>query len=119
MKGVSRMDDRRKTKRLDLESKLRVKRLDGSGEEEEVSIDVIDVSKVGIGFTCEQALQIGAVYEGSLMLWTKEVIDSFIEIVRIEKSSSYYIYGGIFIGMPESTTNRIAIYDVIHTLNQE
>ena len=48
-KGNSRMDDRRKTKRLDLESKLRVKRLDGSGEEEEISIEVIDVSKVGVG----------------------------------------------------------------------
>ena len=119
VKGEFGMDDRRKTKRLDLESMLRVKRLDGSGEEEEVSIDVIDISKVWIGFTCEQALQIGAVYEGSLTLWTKEVIDAFIEIVRIEKSASYYIYGGIFIGMPESTTNRIAIYDVIHSFNQD
>ena len=117
-KGNSEMDDRRKTKRLDLESKLRVKRLDGSGEEE-ISIEVIDVSKVGLGFTCEKPLQIGAVYEGNLTLWTKETIDAFIEIVRIEKSSNYYIYGAIFIGMPESTTNRIAIYDVIHSFNQD
>lgn len=118
-KGNSRMDDRRKTKRLDLESKLRVKRLDGSGEEEEISIEVIDVSKVGVGFTCNKTLQIGAIYEGNITIWTKEVIDAFIEIVRIEKGTDCYIYGGIFIGMPESTTNRIAIYDVIHSLNRE
>ena len=92
-----------------------MKRLDGQGEDE-ISINVIDVSKRGIGFTCDQPLQIGALYEGHLTIWTKEVISTFIEIVRIEKTDSTFIYGGTFVGMPEQEACRIAIYDVVHTI---
>lgn len=108
------MEERRKTKRLNLEASLVMKRLDGIGEED-VHINVIDVSKRGIGFTCEKPLEIGAVYEGHLTIWTKEIISTFIEIVRIEKAEDIFIYGGIFIGMPELDSSRIAIYDVVHT----
>lgn len=114
MKGDIRVEERRKSKRLDLESTLVMKRLDGTGEEN-VRINVIDVSKRGIGFTCEKPLQIGAVYESHLTIWTKEVISAFVEIVRIEKAEDTFIYGGIFIGMPELDSCRIAIYDVVHT----
>ena len=107
-------NERRKTKRLDLISSLVINRLDGQGEEK-IDIKVLDISKKGIGFTCDKPLQIGAVYEGHLTLWTKEIISTFIEIVRIEKTDSTFIYGGIFIGMPEQDSNRIAIYDVVHT----
>lgn len=108
------MEERRKTKRLDLESTLVMKRLDGTGEEN-IRINVIDVSKRGIGFTCEKALQIGAMYESHLTIWTKEVISAFVEIVRIEKAEETFIYGGVFIGMSELDSSRIAIYDVVHT----
>ena len=45
------MNERRKTKRIELDAKLFVNRLD-KHEEEEVNIDVYDVSVSGIGFTC-------------------------------------------------------------------
>ena len=106
-------NERRRTKRLDLESSLVINRLDGQGEER-VDINVLDVSKRGIGFSCDKTLQIGAVYEGSLTLWTKETISTFIEIVRIEKTDNSFLYGGIFIGMPETDSNRISVYDVVH-----
>lgn len=113
-KGDIRVEERRKTKRLDLESTLVMKRLDGTGEED-ICINVIDVSKRGIGFTSDKTLQIGAMYESHLKIWTKEVINTFIEIVRIEKAEDTFVYGGIFIGMPELDSSRIAIYDVVHT----
>ncbi len=113
-KGDTIVEERRKTKRLTLESSLVMKRLDGAGEEE-VCINVIDISKRGIGFTCEEPLQIGAVYESRLTIWTKEMISAFVEIVRIEMAEDTFIYGGIFVGMPEIDACRIAIYDVVHT----
>lgn len=106
------MVERRKSKRTELKSRLLVKRLD-SGKQDEVGVDVVNVSKTGIGFTCEEILEIGAVYEAYLTIWTKEVIHAFIEIVRIEKEPDGFEYGGTFIGMPEMDLQRIDVYNVV------
>ena len=113
------MDERRRNKRIGLESKLVMKRLsDGDAFSEEIAIEIIDVSKTGIGFICEKPLEIGAVYEGYLTIWTKEVLHAFIEIVRIIKEENGFSYGGIFIGMPEMDASRIAVYDMVHDADE-
>lgn len=106
------MQEKRRNKRTELLSRLVVKRLDGSTVEE-VLIDVSDVSKSGVGFTAEKALEIGAVYEAYLTIWTKEVLHAFVEIVRIEKKDAKFSYGGIFIGMPEMDAARIETYQTV------
>lgn len=106
------MVERRKHKRMDLQSKLLVKRLDKT-EPEEVGIEVINVSKSGIGFSSEEILDIGAVYEAFVTIWTQEKIHAFIEIVRIEIKPDCFEYGGLFIGMPEVTLQRIDVYEMI------
>ncbi len=109
------MEERRHSKRMELVSRLVVKRLD-TNEEKELEIEISDVSKTGIGFNCNEALTIGAVYEGFLTIWTKEVIHAFIEIVRIEKKEETYDYGGIFVGMPELDAKRIEVYETVNHL---
>lgn len=105
------MEERRKSRRMDLEAQLMVKRLD-SAEKQAVVIDVADVSRSGVGFTCEDMLDIGAVYECSLTIWTKEVIHAFLRIVRIElDDAALYHYGAIFIGMSEQDAFRISVYE--------
>jgi len=107
------MEERRKSKRSELHSKLIVKRLDGSTADE-VVIDIIDVSKTGIGFESEDKLEIGGIYEAYLTIWTKEVIHAFLEIRRIEKiGSERFNYGAIFIGMPEMDMQRIQVYQTV------
>ena len=71
------------------------------------AIQVADISKAGLGFSCTLPLEIGAVYEAYLTIWTKEVIHAFVEIIRIEKLEDTFKYGGIFIGMPEMDAARI------------
>lgn len=112
------MEERRRNERLDLESKLVIKRLDQGGQDE-VTIDVIDVSKTGVGFKCDKPLTIGAVYEAFLTIWTKEVIHAFIEIVRIEKSGQTFVYGGIFVGMPEMDAQRIEVYSTVEQMKDQ
>ncbi len=112
------MEERRKSNRRELVSTIIVKRLDDPAMNEEVQIDIVDVSKTGIGFTCSKALEIGAVYEAYLRIWTQEVLHAFLEIVRIEKKEAHYGYGGIFIGMPEMDAARIEVYDTVETLNK-
>ncbi len=107
------MEERRRSKRTDLKSRLLVKRLD-SDEQEEIGVDVKNVSKTGIGFYCDDILDMGAVYEAYLTIWTKEVIHAFIEIVRIEKVVDTYEYGGLFIGMPEIDLQRIDVYNEVN-----
>lgn len=109
------MDEKRKERRIELKSRIIVKCLNcGEDKQDEVFIDVVNVSKNGIGFNCSTPLQIGKVYEAFLTIWTKEVIHAFIEIVRIEKQGEdQYNYGGIFIGMPEADLQRIEVYDVV------
>ena len=108
--------ERRRNKRLELTSRLIIKSLDNPDEQEqEVAIEVSDVSKTGLGFYCTIPLEIGAVYEAYLTIWTKEVIHAFVEIVRIEKDEDAFKYGGIFIGMPEMDAARIEIYDTVNS----
>lgn len=107
------MEERRRNNRLELNSKLIVKRLDG-GQSKEVSIEITDVSKTGIGFVSEATLNIGEVYEAFLTIWTKEVLHAFMEIVRIEKHGADFIYGAIFVGMPEMDAARIEVYETVN-----
>jgi len=110
------MQERRKSKRMELDAKIMVKRLDGDSTEE-VIIEIVDISKTGVGFNCKMPLTIGAIYEAYLTIWTKELIHCFIEIVRIEKKSDTFSYGGIFVGMPEMDMKRIETYETIETAN--
>ena len=111
------MDERRRNTRSRLDSKLLLKRLDR--EEKEVTIDVVDVSKTGVGFTCTEPLIIGAVYETYLTIWTKEVLHAFVEIVRIEKIGDTFGYGGTFVGMPDLDSARIEVYQMFEQENTE
>lgn len=105
-------DERRKAKRMQMDSKLVIKRLDG-GTSEEVSIEVVDVSKSGVGFVCQSPLLIGAIYESFLTIWTKEVLHAFLQIVRIELKEDKYFYGATFVGLPEMEAARIETYQTI------
>lgn len=112
------MEERRKNRRMELSSKLLIKRLDSDDTAREVNIDVSDVSKTGAGFMCSELLEVGAVYEVFLTLWTKEVIHCFIQITRIEmKEENQYSYGSIFIGMTEVEAGRIETYSTIEKMD--
>ena len=110
------MQERRKSKRSSLESKLVMKRID-SGLSDEVAIEVMDVSKGGVGFRCDEVLQIGKIYESYLTLWTKEVLHAFLQIIRIELKEQRYYYGATFVGLPEMDASRIETYQTIHEKN--
>lgn len=113
------MDERRKSKRTELSSTLIMKRLDEGNGSQEVTIDITDVSKGGVGFTCRQPLRIGAVYESFLTIWTKEVIHAFLQIVRIELGEdNQFSYGASFVGMPEMEARRIEVYQTVEENQQ-
>ena len=106
------MEERRRSLRTELSAELLMKRLDQqTGEKVEISI--CDVSKTGVGFECKEQLEMGAVYECFLTIWTKDVIHAFVEIIRGEKLEEGYRYGSIFIGMNELDAYRIQVYQTV------
>lgn len=111
------MEERRRSTRTELQAELLVKRLDQSTGEK-VHVRITNVSGKGIGFQCKEKLDMGGVYESLLRIWTKETIQAFIEIVRIEKQIEGYSYGGIFIGMPDIDAQRIEIYQTVQEYRQ-
>lgn len=112
------MEERRKSKRMELEAKLMVRRLD-SDEKRAVVINISDVSRTGVGFSCPERLDIRAVYECYLTIWTKEVIHVFLQIVRsdVEGPESFH-YGAIFIGLSEQDASRISVYEQFSEIGQ-
>lgn len=112
------MDERRKRKRTDLDAQLKIKRTDGSSIAE-VSIDVIDVSLSGIGFLCEDELELGAIYEGTLTIWTKEKIKVFLDIVRRQEKDGTINYGAHFVGMPDLYKRKIGVYQTVEEETQK
>lgn len=112
------MDERRKNKRTSMSSTLVMKRLDGEGDRQ-VSIEIVDVSKSGIGFECREQLQVGEVYESFLTIWTKEVIHAILRIVRIELREDRYSYGAVFVGMPDTESARIEVYQTIEDARKD
>ena len=62
------MQEKRNSRRMSLSAKLLIKNLNSATDKsEEVEIEVVDVSKSGVGFICDTPLDIGAVYELSLI----------------------------------------------------
>lgn len=106
------MDERRQAKRTNLPSRIIIKRLDGE-QSSEIAVNIVDVSKGGIGFECSEPLKIGEVYEAYLTLWTKEILHAFLRVVRIKSGSEGYVYGAVFVGMSATDAARIEVYQTV------
>ncbi|NBH28191.1 PilZ domain-containing protein [Lachnospiraceae bacterium] len=105
-------EERRRHRRMELSSSLLIKGLNGT--EENVQIEVVNISKSGIGFICEMELNADIIYEAFLTIWMKENIHAFIQIVRTEKvEENIYKYGAVFIGMSEMDSFRIEVFDTM------
>ncbi len=114
------MEEKRSSRRMGLSARLVIKNINGdSTKEEEVEIDVLDVSTTGVGFRCNVPLTIGGVYDTFLKIWTDEVIHAFLKVVRIEQTlEEKYICGTIFIGLPEMNARRIEVYDLLSRIDE-
>ena len=105
------MEEKRKAKRMVLNAHVIIKRLDGN-RHERIPVDVLNLSKTGIGFQCAQKLELNSMYEAELVLWTKETISCFINITRAADKGDVMVYGATFIGMTEHDSCKIDIYDM-------
>lgn len=111
------MQEKRKNKRFVLDASITMERVDGT-KNKIVPINVIDVSGSGIGFSCEELLEMNSVYKIHLKIWTGDVIDTLVNIVRFDNSGDDNIYGGIFIGMADHDASKFNIHELFDAANE-
>lgn len=109
------MEERRRARRMKLESTITVRRID-SGMDEEIMIEIRDLSKSGIGFLCTEVLDVGSIYQSSIIIWTKEVIPVLLKIVREKDEGDKKFYGAEFMGLSEIDMFRIEVYEELERL---
>ncbi len=110
------MEERRRGRRLELDVALQLERLDEGAitTVKYAHVDVHDLSKTGIGFHSEQELEVGGLYNARLQIWTKEIIETIIKVVRCDEREDGYQCGGIFVGMTDTETLKIDIYQMFY-----
>ncbi len=62
-------------------------------------------------------LDIHTYYDTRIQIWTKEVVDAVIEIVRrTDSEEGVYHYGAVFIVMTDTDALKIDIYQIFNDL---
>ena len=116
------MEEKRRDKRLDLDVTLELSRIDGDDGVTTlklVHVDVADLSRSGIGFTTKQELTVGSFYNTKLQIWTKDIIEAIIKIVRSNKEGDVYHYGATFVGMIDKDALKIDVYRMFFEPDEE
>lgn len=111
------MEEKRKHKRLDLDVSIQLEKLEEGNftNVKYIRVNVTDISRSGIGFISEQDLKVGTYYDTRIEIWTKEVIDSVLEIVRQDPiGDGKYKYGCTFVGMTDTNALKIDIYQIFN-----
>ncbi len=110
------MEEKRKSRRLDLDVSIELERLD-QGEMTTVKmihVNVTDLSRSGIGFFSSVPMEVGSHYDTRLKIWTNETIQSVIRIVRCDKAPDGYSCGATFVGMTSTDELKIDIYSMLN-----
>ncbi len=112
------VEEKRRFRRMDLESNLIIKRID-NGMEDYIKIGTHDLSKSGCGFISKADLEVDTVYESHITIWTKEVIHVLLKIVRKMEREDGFLYGAIFMGLSDADAFRIEVYDLMDRENHK
>lgn len=110
------MAEKRRKKRMHLDVSVKLERVDKTEESDGIrslEVEVTDISSSGIGFYSDKELEVLAFYDTRVQIWTKEIIDTIIQVVRrVPNEKGGYNYGGIFVGMLRSDAMKIDAYSL-------
>lgn len=108
------MEEKRKFKRLPLKLELTISDLFKQDYQEisdlNTSIEVHDISKSGLGFTCNQELPIGFYFDAKIQLTDDKHFFAVLKIVRVDKLDSRFWVGCEFVGLADVLSSRIDEY---------
>lgn len=106
--------ERRKYERLPIDCKLKVSKLYKQSYERvelvDASINVVDISKGGIGFTSRNVLPVGCYFDATIGLDEKEYFRCVVRVVRCMEIDTGFFYGAEFIGLAGFLANKVEKY---------
>jgi c-di-GMP-binding flagellar brake protein YcgR len=106
--------ERRKNKRASLNSKLEVKSLFQSGNQQDIksnfAIDITDISKSGMGFIANEILPLEHYFNTKVIIDENREFFCVLKIVRVEEMESGFHYGSEFVGLAEILSYQIDDY---------
>lgn len=115
------VQEKRWAKRIAINATIRLNSLNtdpaiSDYDREEISVDVINISKGGMAFTTERLLPLESFYDAKVELWTRESFDAVIEVIRMEKKEADVpiIYGCRFVGLSPMEQFKIDVYDIVN-----
>ncbi|MCR5195134.1 MAG: PilZ domain-containing protein [Pseudobutyrivibrio sp.] len=112
------MEEKRKNKRLDIDVKVEIERIDEANitTVKYMEVDVVNISKTGLAFRVPGIeFEVGACFDAKVQIWTKETIESIFKVVRVNKlEDDVYEYGCIFVGMTDTDALKIEIYQLFN-----
>ena len=112
--------DRRKSERLPIKLHLEVNKLFKQEyivlDNINAQIDVVNISRTGIGFICKEELPIYYYFNTKIELPNNNYFYSVIKIVRKEDHENYFVYGCEFIGLAEFLADKVDEYKELSDL---
>jgi len=108
------MEERRKFPRFPLKLELMISSLFKQDYEQipdiNESIEIKDISKNGIGFTCKHELPLNYYFDAKIQLSDDKFFCAVLKIVRVDKQEDNYFVGCEFVGLADILSTRIDSY---------
>ncbi len=111
------MEEKRRSKRMDINVRISLRAIDADEDDDKTyQVDVINISKGGMAFRCDEEITVNGFYDAQITLWTKEKIGAVIQVLRKNGDNSY---GGKFVGVSTSDLFKIEVYELFHYPDEE
>ena len=110
------MEEKRRSKRMDIDVTISLKAIEnGDNSGKTYDVEVMNISKGGMAFKCDEELVIHGFYDTQITIWTKEKINTVIEVLHKDEES----YGAKFVGMPAADQFKIEVYELFNYPGEE
>ena len=111
-------NDHRKSKRTGLNVTIKLRTIQSDvvtiGSDEEIEVDVVNISEDGMAFKTEKILVMDEVYDTEIILANGEKFDSIIKIVRVENTEvPDTLYGCRFVGINGTDRFKIDVFQFL------
>lgn len=105
------MEEKRRSKRMSINVKISLKAIEGNGVAGKIyEVEVINISRGGIAFKCDEELVINGFYDTQITIWTQERINTVIKVLHKDRD----VYGGKFVGMAAADQFKIEVYELFN-----
>ncbi len=107
-------EEKRKQKRYPANIHLTIASLYKQDEEmiENINqqIDIIDISKAGVGFICPSELPLNYYFNAKINFGGKKFFYTVVKIIRVERDDNLYKYGCEFVGLADVLSSVVDDY---------